>query len=113
RRSLNGGGAKVGECRRRENVLRGVERRLLSALAVSQSRLAEAENVFRNAEILREAPRHAAARIPGALVADAEGRIAVVTVASLEKELVVHVEVGLREIAIHAAPAFVIRRDRA
>src|SRR5438067_859560 len=55
RRSLNGGGAKVGECRRRENVLRGVERRLLSALAVSQSRLAEAAHSFRNDEVIREA----------------------------------------------------------
>src|SRR5947207_11550347 len=106
-------GVEVYEPGGREHVLRGVQRWLLAAFAIRQPQLAEAHDLLREMHSLGEAPRGAAARIPRPLVTDAERRVRIVADAALQEQLIVQVDVGLREVAFDAAALLGIVRERA
>src|SRR5204863_4609773 len=89
RGALKRAGVEIGERVGHEHILRSVQRRLLATLTIRQPHLAEAHDRFGKMHGLREAPRGAATRIPGALVSDTEGRVAVVADAALQEELIV------------------------
>src|SRR5204862_7786792 len=92
---------------------RGVRRWLRAASAIRQPQLAEAHDLLREMHGLGEGPGDAAARIPRPLVTDAERRVRIVADAALQEQLIVQVDVGLREVAFDAAPLLGIVRERA